>query len=113
MAYNEELANRVRETLMELPNVEEKKMFRGVTFMVNGKMCISVSGEELMCRIHPDIQAKSMELPGVRGMEKAGKIMKGYVYISPENLKRQEDFEYWVKLALDYNAEAKSSKKKA
>ena len=112
MAYNTELADRVREALMDLPDVEEKKMFRGVTFMVNGKMCISVSGQELMCRIHPDIQAKNIELPGIRGMEKGGKILKGFVYVSPENIQRQEDFDYWVQASLDFNGQAKSSKKR-
>ena len=52
MAYDTKLADRIREYLAEIPNlkIEEKKMFRGLTFMVNGKMCINVSGENLMCR---------------------------------------------------------------
>ena len=55
MAYDEKLADRVREALADIPNVEEKKMFRGVTFMVNDKMCVSVSGNELMLRLDPDL----------------------------------------------------------
>jgi len=54
MAYNEQLTNRIREALAHLPKVEERKMFRGVTFMVNGKMCISAGNEEMMCRIDPE-----------------------------------------------------------
>ena len=46
MAYNEIIADRIREALLDIPKVEEKKMFRGVTFMVDDKMCISVSGNE-------------------------------------------------------------------
>jgi len=59
MAYNEKLADRVREALAHLPEVEEKKMFRGVTFMVNGKMCVSVSGDEMMCRFDRPYRKKS------------------------------------------------------
>ena len=57
MAYNEKLTDRIRSALAGLPNVEEKKMFRGVTFMVDDKMCISVSGNELMLRLDPDARA--------------------------------------------------------
>ena len=55
MAYNEKLADRVREALADIPDVGEKKMFRGITFMVNDKMCVSVSGDELMLRLDPEI----------------------------------------------------------
>ena len=58
MAYNEQLAERLRKALAHLPNVEEKKMFRGLTFMVNDKMCLSVSGDRLMCRIDPILHEK-------------------------------------------------------
>ena len=51
MPYSESLANRVREALMDLPNVYEKKMFGGLTFMVNDKMCIGIRNEEIKCRI--------------------------------------------------------------
>jgi hypothetical protein len=55
MAYDLKLAERIREYLARLPNlkVEEKKMFSGLAFMVNGKMCVNVSGENMMCRVDP------------------------------------------------------------
>jgi TfoX/Sxy family transcriptional regulator of competence genes len=55
MAYNEKLTARIREALAHLPKVEEKRMFRGVTFMVNDKMCISAGDNKIMCRIDPAI----------------------------------------------------------
>lgn len=63
MAYDTKLAERVREYLVDFPNltVEEKKMFRGLAFMVNGKMCICVSGENLMCRFDPNLQEELAE----------------------------------------------------
>ena len=111
MAYNETLADRVREALAELPDVEEKKMFRGVTFMVNGKMCISVSGDELMCRIDPDMTDELLEENGTRPMIHGGKNMKGFIYVSEERFRSQNDFDRWIKLVLDYNPKAKASKK--
>ncbi len=111
MAYDEKLADRVRESLADIPNVEEKKMFRGVTFMVDDKMCISVSGNELMLRIDPDLTEKLLEENGTRPMVHGGKHMKGFIYISSERFLNQKDFDHWIRLALDYNPKAKASKK--
>jgi TfoX/Sxy family transcriptional regulator of competence genes len=111
MAYDEKLANRVREALMDVPKVEEKKMFRGVTFMVDDKMCISVSGDELMLRLDPEMTEQLTEENGTRPMIHGGKHMKGFIYISPERFRNQKDLDRWIKLALDYNPIAKSSKK--
>ena len=53
MAYDEQIANRIRERFADLENIEEKAMMGGVTFMYNGKMCVGVIKDELMCRIDP------------------------------------------------------------
>src|ERR1700709_2917416 len=111
MAYNEKLADRVREALVEVPDVEEKKMFRGITFMVDDKMCISVSGDELMLRLDPDMTEQLAEENGTRPMVHGGKHMKGFIYISPERFRTEKDFDHWIKLALDFNPRAKVSKK--
>ncbi len=102
---------RVRELISESHPVAEKKMFRGLTFMVNGKMCVSVSGDELMCRIDPALTEPMLKMSGVRPMIRLGKIMKGYIYISPENLKTPKQLFYWVRLCLDFNHQAKAAKK--
>ncbi|MGZ3810944.1 MAG: TfoX/Sxy family protein [Mucilaginibacter sp.] len=111
MAYNEKLADRVREALAEIPNVEEKKMFRGVTFMVNGKMCISVNGDELMLRLDPEMTEQLVEENFTRPMVHHGQHMKGFIYIGHERYHNQKDLDNWVKLALDFNPRAKASKK--
>jgi TfoX/Sxy family transcriptional regulator of competence genes len=111
MPYDEKLADRVREALADIPKVEEKKMFRGVTFMVDNKMCISVSGDELMLRLDPDMTEQLVEENGTRPMVHGGKHMKGFIYISPERFRDQKSLDYWIKLALEYNPKAKSSKK--
>ncbi len=112
MAYSEKLVDRVREALQHLPNVEEKKMFQGLTFMVDGKMCIGIRNEEIMCRLDPEVYESVLERIGCRQMIHGKRIIKGYVFISDEGYSRQEDFDYWIELALDYNKRAKPSKKK-
>lgn len=111
MAYNEKLADRVREALADTPNVEEKKMFRGVTFMVDDKMCVSVSGDELMLRLDPEITEQLAEENGTRPMVHGGRHMKGFIYISQERFRNKKDFDHWIKLALDFNPKAKASRK--
>ena len=111
MAYNEKLADRVREALADLPKVEEKKMFRGVTFMVNGKMCISVSGDNLMCRFDPELQEEALSKKGAKPMVMKGRQYNGYLYVSEEGYRSKKDFEYWIGLCLDFNKKAKASKK--
>lgn len=112
MAYNEKLANRIREGLAHLQKVEEKKMFRGVTFMVNGKMCVCVSGDNLMCRYDPALHEEVAEKTGFEEMIMKDRVYKGYCYIRPEGIKTKKQFEYYINLCLDFNKRAKASKKK-
>lgn len=112
MAYNEKLLDKIREALVGVSNIEEKKMFRGVTFMVNGKMCVSVSGEELMCRFDPALHEEVMGKNGCRSMIMKGREYKGYCYVSEAGFKLKKDFDYWIALALDFNKKAKASNKK-
>jgi hypothetical protein len=114
MAYDSKLADRIREYLTEFPKLKivEKEMFRGLAFMVNGKMCVNVSGQNLMCRFDPDLQEEVVEKKGYEPMMMKGKELKGYCYINPIGIKSKKDFEYWINLCLDYNERAKSSKKK-
>jgi TfoX/Sxy family transcriptional regulator of competence genes len=64
MAYDINLANRIRERLSELPNVEEKAMMGGLTFMYNDKMCVGIIKDELMCRIDPAFHETAVEKRG-------------------------------------------------
>ena len=113
MAYNEKIADRVREIISFTHKItEEKKMFGGLCFMVNDKMCVGVEQERLMVRLNPALYDEVMEKEGCRPMDFTGKIMKGYVFVDIEALNTKKKLEYWVKLALEYNAIAKVSKKK-
>jgi hypothetical protein len=113
MAYDIKLADRIREYLVQFPKlkVEEKKMFRGLAFMINGKMCVNVSDKNLMCRFDPDLTKDIAKRKGFLPMIMKGKEYKGYCYVEPAGFKNKKDFEYWVNLCLNFNDKAKSSKK--
>lgn len=113
MAYNEKLANRTREIIaLKHKKIEEKKMFGGLCFMVNGKMCVGVEKERLMVRLDPAIFDEVIDKEGCKPMDFTGKIMKGYVFVDIEALSTTKKLNYWVQLALDYNKIAKASAKK-
>lgn len=111
MAYNRQLSDRIREALAEQPEVEEKEMFGGVCYMVNGKMCIGVMKDEMMCRIDPIVIETVLETEDCRLMTMGGKTMKGYVLVGLEALKRKKAFDYWIGLCLEFNPLATASKK--
>ncbi len=113
MAFNERLASRIREALAALPDVEEKKMFHGICFMVNGKMCLCVRLDDMLCRIGPHKYGESLEMSYCRPMIHNGRTMTGFVFVSEEGIRRKKDFDYWVKLSLEFNKEAKATKKAA
>jgi len=113
MAYNEKLADRAREIIAATHNItEEKKMFGGLCFMVNDKMCVGIESERVMLRIGPDGFEEALEKEGCQPMDFTGKIMKGYVFVDADVLKTKKQLNYWLQLALAFNAKAKPSKKK-
>ena len=113
MAFNEKLADRIRELIaLTYKNVEEKKMFGGLCFMVNDKMCVGVEQERLMVRLDPAKYDEIMEREGCSPMDFTGKVMKGYVFVAIDALNIKKKLEYWIRLALEYNAIAKAGKKK-
>ena len=113
MTYDVNLVNRVREYLAEIPKieVEEKEMFNVLNFMVNGKTCICISGQNLMLRFDPKLQEELLEKQGYETMLMKGKEYKGYCYINPDGFKHRKDFEYFLNLCLEFNKIAKSTKK--
>lgn len=114
MAYNEKLANRIREALSLIPKIKvlEKEMMGGLTFMVNDKMCVGIIKDEMMCRINPEFHDEAIEKTGCRTMDFTKRPMKGYVMIDESGMKSKKDFDYWINLSLAFNKFAKSSKKK-
>ena len=114
MSYNEKLADRTRELIaLTHKKVEEKRMFGGLCFMVNDKMCVGVEKERLMVRLDPALYDEVIEKEGCKPMDFTGRIMKGYVFVDIDALNSKKKLAYWVKLALDFNKVAKASKKPA
>ena len=110
MAYSEKLAFKIRERLTGLPNIEEKEMMGGLTFLLNDKMCVGVIKDELMCRIDPEIYKAILEKKGCRPMDFTGRPMKGWIIVDEDGM--NNDFDDLIGLALDFNKNAKTYKKK-
>lgn len=111
MAYNEKLAQRVREFLGNQKNVEEKKMMGGLTFMVNGKMCLGIVKDELMARVDPGVHDELLKRKGCRTMDFTKKPMKGFVFINEEGTGSKKELQSWIDLALVFNSKAKAAAK--
>ena len=112
MPYDEGLAKRVKAALGHGRRIEEKKMFAGITFMVRGKMCVSVGKDRIMCRIDPAVHDAALERPGCRTVVMKGRPYRGFVHVDAEAVRTEGDLDYWVGLALEYNQKAKASAKK-
>ncbi|MFO1514627.1 MAG: TfoX/Sxy family protein [Verrucomicrobiota bacterium] len=114
MAYNEQLAERVRQIFGDARvRVEEKCMMGGLCFMVNGKMCVGVEKERLMARIDPEEYESALRRKGCVPMDFTGRPMRGFVFVNPAGLATDDALNDWLKLALEFNPRAKSSKKKS
>lgn len=100
--------DRVRAALKRVRRVQEKRMFGGTTFMVNGKMCISVGKTRFMFRIDPDMHDDLVGRNGSRTVKMRGRPYPGFVHIDAPRLAAKKAFDFWVALALDYNKRAKA-----
>src|SRR5262249_40415616 len=112
MPPDETLVDRVRTALGTGRRIAEKRMFGGLAFMVEGKMCVTVGKGRIMCRIAPAIHDAALERKGCTTVIMKGREYRGYVHIDAEALSTKADLDRWVKLALDFNSRAKASTKK-
>jgi|SRR5688572_9719856 len=112
MAYNEQTAERVRKALSGTKKLVEKKMFGGIAFMINNKMCVGVDKDDLMIRCLPEMNDELLSKKGVRPFDLTGKPMKGWLLVSPEGTKSKKDFDWWIDLAKTSNKEVANPKKK-
>jgi TfoX/Sxy family transcriptional regulator of competence genes len=103
MAYDEGLAQRIREILDETADVSERKMFGGLAFMLRGNMCAGVIGEELMVRVGPDAYEESLGLAHAREMDFTGRPMKGLIYVAAEGIEADDDLGAWIERGLAFS----------
>ena len=104
MAYDEALADRIRELLAARADVSERKMFGGIAFMVAGNMACGVLGEELIVRLDRDESERALAEDGVRPFDFTGKTMKGIVYVSGELTSDDAGLSEWVEAGADHAA---------
>ena len=109
MAYSEFLADRVRQRLSGKGAIEEKKMMGGLIFMVNEKMCIGIdidkktNTDRLMVRVGKLPYEDLLGQKGSRKMDFTGKVMRGFLFIDPDGFDQDDDLDFWVDKALEFN----------
>ncbi|MEO1257814.1 MAG: TfoX/Sxy family protein [Bacteroidota bacterium] len=113
MAYDQYLADRILRVFEKEKTIAiEKKMFGGIGFMVDDKMCIGIYKVGLMARVDPEKVGELVKRKGAEQMIHGGRTMKGYLTIFPEGYDLDDDLEFWVLKCLEFNPKTKKSKKK-
>ena len=102
MAYDEELAERVREALATRRGVSEKRMFGGLTFLVGGHMCCGIVGDELMVCVGPQAYVAALARRHARQMDFTGRPLGGYVYVAREGLRTHHAVRAWVERGVTF-----------
>jgi TfoX/Sxy family transcriptional regulator of competence genes len=102
MAFDEGLAHRLKEQFQHHTDVEIKKMFGGLCFMVSRHMCCGIVGDTLMARVGPKVYAKCLAMEHVSEMDFTGKAMKGMIYVSPEGFESDSALTFWVDMCIDF-----------
>ena len=102
MAYNENLADRIREVLGQRKGITEMKMFGGLSFMLNGNMCCGIVKDDLVARVDPDSYDHALAKSHTRPMDFTGRPIKGMVYVGAESYGTDEDLKHWVEQGLSF-----------
>ena len=103
MAYDEDLANRLRELVGGEPGLTEKRMFGGLAFLINGNMAVSASGQGgLLLRVDPDETDALLAKPHAQPVEMRGRTMQGWIRVEPDGLKKRAQLERWVAPGVGY-----------
>lgn len=102
MAFDEALAERVREALVGRAEVSERRMFGGIAFMLAGNMAVGIVGDDLMVRLDPEDAGRALAEPHVRPMDFTGRPMKNMVFVDSEGTASDRDLAAWVDAGADY-----------
>src|SRR5262249_48945078 len=102
MAFSEALAARIRQRLARRKNVEEKKMFGGVGFLLHGNMLVGVWKDSLIVRLGPDEGDEALKEPHVSEFNITGRAMKGWVLVAPEGVEADDELSGWVQRAVKF-----------
>jgi len=113
VAFDPTLAERVRECLRGRPGTTDRRMFGGLAFLVDGRMFVGIRESSLMARVGLEHYPDALAMPGVRVMDFTGRTMKGYVYVDPPALVRDEDLWAWVGWCFQHVATLPATAKRA
>jgi TfoX/Sxy family transcriptional regulator of competence genes len=102
MAYNEQLADRIRTIVGNGPGLSERKMFGGIAFMLNGNMFCGITRDDLMVRVGTDRFEEALSQPGARPMDFTGRPAKGMAFVGPDGYATGEQLRGWVEQSLEY-----------
>jgi TfoX/Sxy family transcriptional regulator of competence genes len=102
MAYDEGLAQRIRELLEGDPRITEKRMFGGVAFLASGKMAAGVIQDELMVHVGPDLHDEAIARPHARAMDFTRRPMRGFVQVAPPGFEDDAELRAWLALGVAY-----------
>jgi TfoX/Sxy family transcriptional regulator of competence genes len=103
MAYDEDLANRIRELVASEQGVSEQRMFGGLAFLVNGNMSVSASGQGgLLLRIDPAETDALLRRPHASPFQMRGRAMQGWLRVDPEGVRTKRQLERWVARGVAY-----------
>ena len=112
MAYDPGLADRVCSILLRMTTFAEKKMFGGVAYMVNGKMCCGVVKSDLVLRLGAEGTDSALRQRYTRPMDFTGKPMKSMIYVEPAGTNSDEDLEGWLRLAIRFGLSSTSPQRR-
>jgi TfoX/Sxy family transcriptional regulator of competence genes len=102
VAFDEGLAERIREQVGDDPAISERKMFGGLCFLVSGNMSFGVLGSEIMVRVGPDAYDESLAQPHAREMDFTGRSMRGMVYVDEHGIAEDDDLRAWLDRGLAF-----------
>lgn len=102
MAFDEGVAERIRQVFDGRQDIAEKKMFGGIAFMHSGNMCVGVVNDVLMARVGPDAYEEAVARPHAREMDFTGKPMKGFVYVDPAGFAEDDQLREWIALCESF-----------
>lgn len=102
MSYDRQVVERVRAALAEVPNVGEKRMFGGITFLVGGHMCCGVVGDELVVRVGPDAHEDALARKHSRPMDFTGRPLRGFVFVARQGFASDADLAGWIERGVAF-----------
>jgi TfoX/Sxy family transcriptional regulator of competence genes len=102
VAFNEQLADRIRQGLARRKNIEEKKMFGGIGFLLNGNMLVGVWKDSLIVRVDPEHGDEALLEPHVSEFDITGRAMKGWVLVEAEGIEGDHELRGWIQRALNF-----------